>query len=154
MLQFPLCSHHAYPLTSVAPLSETSMTINRYHRQRAVMLPPPQSVFPCNLRRQNHPQPTSSRPPPCPRTQSAPAEHARAENRSQCDTCFGCGGTPCHNNRLQYVTSIRTTQPYKSLSPPRGCHITWCWHGSGCCLPDAASHKYSIRQALVSQAAA
>ena len=36
----------------------------------------------------------------------------------------------------------------------RGCHVTWCWHGSGCCLPDAASHKYSIRQTLVSQAAA
>ena len=36
----------------------------------------------------------------------------------------------------------------------RGCSTTWCWHGSGCCLPDAASHKYSIRQTLVSQAAA
>ena len=34
------------------------------------------------------------------------------------------------------------------------CSTTWCWHGSGCCLPDAASHKYSIRQTLVSQAAA
>ena len=29
------------------------------------------------------------------------------------------------------------------------CSTTWCWHGSGCCLPDAASHKYSIRQTLV-----
>ena len=31
---------------------------------------------------------------------------------------FGCGGTPCHDNRLRCVTFIHAIHPYKSISPP------------------------------------